>query len=449
MSQIPQQNTSGLNHLWDYIQRNLFITFGVGGIILGALLMSLPKNSFHEIEYEPRVLLENLLSQNDSLTLLYKGKLDDTLLKEIEFRKNLIPEINDSTLDALLIHDKLFVNKDSFKIESLYIEFKAINQSKEDSVPFYWDYYINSSLKYNKPIKPCHLTGLLYSKTTVFDHSLDFFTEYPGFALWTFLIILQFGLFSFLIMFSWKEIQIFNDEYGLGLDNKAIFRKSAAAFMIILVFVFMGYMAFFTKNIISNGLFYNYIGIKLSIIVFIIIALGSITAAGFNIVTDIDLDIQANKILELNTNENKDDDIPTNGIIKKFNATTRLFNRMLVTTSISLSLIVLTIGILFHSVNELEFISKISDDFNFSPVADYQVMLIGIMCTTIILLFFFPAKIQLINYEKAMQKLISNKNNGQSLEVPEPMLPLIKTFFTISLPAIGPIIHYIINLFSN
>jgi hypothetical protein len=262
-------------------------------------------------------------------------------------------------------------------------------------------------------------------------------------------MLIQFGLFPFLIMFSLKEILIFNNDYGLKTTYGGIFKKSLAAFIIILVFVFMGYQAFFTKNIITNGLFYNYIGYKLGFIVFIIIVLGSITAAGFNIVTDIDLDIQANKISELNTNKDEKDDIPTNGIIKKFNATTRLFNRMLITTSISLSLIVLTTGVLFHSVNELEFINKISDDFNFSPVADYQVMLIGIMCTTIILLFFFPAKIQLINYEKAMQKLINTKTKENSLDIPEPMLPLIKTFFTVSLPAIGPIIHYIINLFSN
>ncbi len=448
MSEPSNEKVSAPGHLWNYIQRNLFVTFGVGGIILGALLMSLPKNSFHEIEYEPRVLLDSLLYKND--TFDKKAEKYYVLLnREIKYRRSIISNINDSTLDALLIHDKLFINKDRFDFDELLDDFKTIEKTTKCTKPLYWDYYISKSIIDSSLIGPYHLTANICSKTTVFDPSIKFFTEYPGFALWTFLIILQFGLFSFLIMFCWKEILIFNEEYGLGLDNKAIFRKSAAAFMVILVFVVMGYVAFFMKNIISNGLFYNYIGVKLCFIAIIIIALGSICAAGFNIVTDIDLDVQANDILEKNNNKKDDDDVPTNGIIKKFNATTRLFNRMLLTTSICLSLIVLTLWILFHSVNELEFINKLSDDFNFSPVADYQVMLIGIMCTTIILLFFFPAKIQLINYEKAMKKLINTKTNSDSLDIPEPMLPLVKTFFTISLPAIGPIINYIINMFSN
>ena len=151
--------------------------------------------------------------------------------------------------------------------------------------------------------------------------------------------------------------------------------------------------------------------------------------------------------MDNNTTDEKN--VNTNFIIKRFNAITRLFNRMLVTTSIYLSLIVLSLGVLYHSVNEMEFINKLADDFNISPVADYQVMLIGIMCTTIILLFFFPAKIQLINYEKAIKKLIKSKTDAENLDIPEPLLPLIYTFFTVSLPALGPIIHYIINLFSN
>ena len=290
MSDTTKEKVPLFSHLWDYIKRNIFITFGTGGIILGVLIMTYPKGSFHEIEYEPRVLLGNLLKQND--TLYKNGKEHDVVLdSEIKYRLKITSQVNDSLLDAQLVHNQLFFNKDSFKIDSLFIDFKAIDESNEDSVLFYWDYYITTSVKDNKPIGPYHLTGKLYSTKTVFKQSIKFFTEYPGFALWTFLIILQFGLFSFLIMFTVREIQLFNKVYKHHLDNWAIFKKTAAAFMVIMVFAVMGYLAFFTNSILSNGLFYNYIGIKLSVITLIIIVLGSISAAGFNIVKDLKFNV--------------------------------------------------------------------------------------------------------------------------------------------------------------
>jgi len=443
------------------IKQTIALTFvAMAGLLAGYYFLLGGTRVFHEIKYQPKVILDSILS-DDSVQvdpLLSKCINDpkcnndslekDTMLHEVRYRRYLLKALSDSDLSRQLFNNQLFINVDSFNdsclisftfSDTLGISQKTKHRKLNKTQPILWDYYISYSWYYNMPVRPFHTQKKIQSIAKSFATNMEFFTDYPGFLLWTLLIILQFSMFPALILCAWMIIadfkKRFSDIYAAPGKKSMTLRYVVFSAFIIGLYVVSSYFAFFNPTLINNELFYRKMN---SILLYIssIVAIAGITCfTGY-------LLISGTPISDGYSDNNK---VARDDVIL-LNEMNRLFTNLLIISSIILCIVVLTTGSLYTSINSMDFIQKIANDLGYSPLAYHYVYLIAALCTILLLLFFIPAKLRLMDMERRIKEINPEESR---LDKPSDIAGILKSIIIVGLPIITGIIHNLITMFTN
>ncbi len=404
------------------------------------------KSDYHEVRYNPRAIIDSIMTRYDDPQSELFTKLDsdianrDTLIAEIRYRKLLARNLTDSAVKAMLADHVLFINKDSFTTEKI-IDFdnlrpKDIHHTTE-YVRISWDYYINYSLKYRKPINSYHLQCTTNSAASYFRYNLDFLNKYPGFMLWLLLSAIQFALYPVLAIAAFIVSRNFRNRFPSVFEATQNKRRTATYFVLSGLIIFTLAAAtlsvFFDPVLLQSGLFcwrlksILWSGCSLAFIAAIACAAGFMLISGAR-------------------NTEEQDDIVTDSEIKLLNSMNKLFNNLLLISSVLLCVIVLTIGSLYTSVNTLEIIRKANQDLGYTPFGYQYVLLVATLCSILSFLFFVPAKIRLLAMEQRIKEI--NPDEKRISQSPD-LVAIAKSLFIVGLPIITSIIHFFVSTFAN
>ena len=123
-----------------------------------------------------------------------------------------------------------------------------------------------------------------------------------------------------------------------------------------------------------------------------------------------------------------------------------LFINLLLISSIVLSSIVLTTGVLFTSINSMDFIQKLSGDLGYTPLAYHYVILIAVLSSLLLALFFIPAKLHLLELGKSIRKF---DPDGKLTDKSPDLVKILQGLIVAGLPIITGIVHSFIAAFIN
>lgn len=422
------------------IKQTIALTFlALLGFLAGTFVVLKGNNIFHELEYDPGAVTDIILKSYETgpnklhVVSDTSRQMEDTVKEEIAFRRKLLTELSDSAKEKLLFDHQLFIDKEHFD-DSCLIKYESKDTTQATAPSILWKYCFNHSLKYGRPLPPVCLHEKVRAMSLSYTINMDFLTAYPGFVLWVFLIILQFSLFSVLPVIIWMVIKNFKarlpEIYNHPEHRWLTVKYAWLAFMIILLFVLASYFAFFDPNLIRNELFYK----RMNSILITVGVLTSIT--GVSCFTGYML-ISGTPVRDDDENEVSEPEI------KVFNEMNTLFTNLLTISSIVLCIIVLTTGTLYTSINDMEFIEKITADMGYTPFSYHYVLLIGILCTVLLLFFFIPAKIRLDQMEKRIKK--ADPDNKQLAKTTD-IYGMLKSGFVVGLPIITGIVHFLVNI---
>ncbi len=432
-------------------QTILLTILAVIGFTVGTLAVLGPDRLFHEIEYEPAEILDSMFKSEINEKFVHLQPIDkfdssrmvdeNCIRDEIVYRDSLLSRLDDSSLTRMLVQDQLFLNKDSFSNEILikYSHSKKIFR-KEPGPLFKWDYYIRYSYKHCVPIGPYHLQRWVSPNVQLFKKNNEFFSEYPGFILWSLLVILQFAFFPAFIACTIMLINNFMKQNKNAFAKKEKIKLRTTKYIIgatvaTILFVTLSYFVFFCPNLVTSGLFYN----RMNGILGTISLLGGITGVlcftGF-------LLISGAPIIDKDGNKN----YVSAQEVGVYNNMNTLFNNLLLISSVVLCIMVLTTGAFYSAINKLEFIQKIIDDFDNSPFAYHFVLLFASLLSVLLLIFFVPAKLRLVAMEKGIMEVSPYEDR---IEKPTDLFDILRGLLVVGLPVITGIIHYFFDLFIN
>ncbi len=397
---------------------------------------------FYEIEFEPAAIIDSIISEyltgNSRLVYSFEqnSKISDTLREELRYRKWLAANLPDSELNQMLVSKQLFINRDSFD-ESCLMVTDTGKKTRKTSSPILWDYYINYSLKYHKPIIPFHLQSEVRQRVCYFNSNNDFFTANPPFLLWALLLIIQYGLFPALTLSGIIVVRNFKmrypDVYKRKKNKWLIYFYPLLSAFTILVLVYSAFFTFFNPNYLRTGLFYVHLSGALVAGSFFSGLTGTICFTGFLLISG-------------TRNHAETDNEITEREIDLLNDMNVLFNNLLIIASLVLCMIVLTTGSLYSSIGELEFIKKVHDDIGYTPFGYSNVMLVASLCSLLLLFFFVPAKLRLMAMETRIKKI---DPDDKRIGKPADILGIAKSIFIVGLPVITSIVHFVISSFAN
>lgn len=408
---------------------------------------------FHEVAYRPKVIIDSILSAYERGVLPLPEAYDtsdnqDIVREEIKYRRHLMNRLPDSVVRKMFVEDQLFVNRDSFKNDCLIKAYYGDKISVKDSIErvelrkagkprprtkVLWDYYFNYSYKYNKPIHPYHLQRFVRMPAINYEYNMDFFTKYPGFLLWSLLIILQYGLFPVLTLCAWVLIIDFKNRFPKiykKKDNKRqTFKYALLSGAILIVFMVIGFQAFFNPNLIKSGLFHRDMSIIMITVSILTCLAGNACFTGFMVISGSSFKLQSE-------GEVNDEDI------ELLNEMNELFSRLLIICSIILCIIVLTTGALYNSLNKMDFIKKVTSDLGYSPLGYHYAILFAALCSIILLLFFIPAKLRLLAIEDRLREIKPDENR---ISTSADVFGIAKSVLVVGLPLITGVMQSIFS----
>ena len=416
------------------------------GFVLGTCFVLSNSTAFHEIEYEPKLMVRQMLT-DDSVVIdkslnrcvSCDNKKDscmrDTISQEINYRLYLLRVLSDSALDRALVSNQLSINANDFD-DSALVYFHFDTMAIPRNQPILWDYYLSYSLLYNKPVTPYRIQKYEVPKAVNFPTFIDFFTEYPGFILWALLIILQFTILPVLILYAWDLIYKFRCQFQHLCNTRAFWVNLVLSGIVIGIFVITSYVAFFNPNLITNNLFYKKMTPVLLTVGSLSGIIGMVCFTGFILIAGTDIKAKADTTDE----EEKE------YLVSMYNEMNALFINLLLISSIVLSSIVLTTGVLFTSINSMDFIQKLSGDLGYTPLAYHYVILIAVLSSLLLALFFIPAKLHLLELGKSIRKF---DPDGKLTDKSPDLVKILQGLIVAGLPIITGIVHSFIAAFIN
>ncbi len=418
--------------------KTVLLTFvALIGFMAGVSILLSQHDAFHEIEYQPAIVVDSILSFYEAEAARdtsFHSAQQDTMLQEIHYRRHLITELSDSMIKCMLIDKQLFINADSFTNECL-IDFSVIDSTRQITRPIVWDYYITHSFLFSRYVSPGHYQRHVRNFATTYPQNMDFFTAYPGFVLWVLLLIIQYCLFPVLAVFACVAIRNFRRLYPEADVNRTgkMIINVVLAMLVTSSYVIISFFAFFHPNLMTNGLFYKNMYVALGVIASITAITGVCCFTGFMLISNI----------SINDSTKERDALYYKKMLGELNS---LFSALLIVASVALSLIVLTTGVLYTSINSMDFVQKITDDLGYSPFAYRYVLLIAVLSSLLLSLFMIPAKLRLRDIERKINKAF---NESDPADHPLDIAGILKGLLLIGLPIIISMLHFLVSLFTN
>jgi hypothetical protein len=390
-------------YLREFRRRNtieLLVVTGFAGFVTGCLLLfssELIKNDkksvFHEIVYNPRQILQQLIAAElsslsttgDSAVLSYQQKLEK-LSKQVN-------ETGDSVfLEYIHLHLTSPADADTLQ----YLE-NATRTNDSLTAPIIW-LFRDSSMKLN-------LHSAIRMPVKNFSSNVDFFNKYPGFAIWALLIVSFFTtLFIIAAVSNFTRSEV-REKIKFCLPNPLATKKYrfhyAIAITILAVFAYISLKTFYDGSIVKNIYFLHGLRTKILILAVLAYIVSSFCFSGF---------INTASYLEQLHHEfihKIKEDSNNKALLQKISFCHTVlknhFDTFFICTSIILSFVVFCTGALYSAVNTMDFVKKLTYDMGYSPVRHDFVFVYGGLHTLLILIFYIPVKLKFANFENDIE----------------------------------------------
>ena len=221
-----------------------------------------------------------------------------------------------------------------------------------------------------------------------------FFNKYPGFGLWSLLLMIQAALY-FLLVAGLIYHFLSPSANKLFTDHLAYKPRSAIIIIIaMMLFVLAVYfLLFFSKTPeITPGKIFMRTLPKL----FALVNAAGYLAAALCLAGMITSVINMYTLKENNTGMDPE-------LVQRIRAEIRnRFNIYFIFTAIILSLAIFTTGVFFSSMNSMEFIKQVTRDQGYSPVNSDMVYLYGILNSFILIVAYLPSRFLISLFDKSI-----------------------------------------------
>jgi hypothetical protein len=388
---------------------------------------------FHEIEYSPRSFVTSRIDEQIG-TYTAKIQLTDTAIlkattqKKTALVKTLLAQrkADSSSLQQLVTYQYAH----SYLPLHDSINFNVLNKSLHfDITPTMVNDWNDAFTRqgYNWTSEPVRYVlkektlpqglavGQAQFKTHRASSDISFITRYPQAGVWI-LLVLIFCSFCFLAfstsLHSAGEVNrlcIAQSINGMGTNRYLVISLTALAFILLSSLIWK--MTFLDESIVKSLYFCR----RLWWIVFWLTVFGSLTGAvclgGFiytaatlsNFSVPLNTTRTAIAQIKLELNATTPDTTPPQLLEaqqrqlednKFFGKISRIFQTYFVLSAILLSLQILCTGALFNTVNSLDFLKLLINNWGYQPVGNDFIYLYGGLYTIILLLVYVPAKMR-------------------------------------------------------
>jgi hypothetical protein len=416
---------------------------------------------FHEIDYQPRKITKNVIEHSISL-------LNDAITNWKNEEKSLDSSIEDPKTkpDKKTYQErKMFlidsINKDTAKIVTLsqyqaYYEesnetdtfaFQKLNNALHFNITpgliYKWDSTFSSKITVLEPAVSYFFkfknektlfsdSGTLAFNIHTYNSDVQFISKYPASGIWV-LLVLVFCSFSLIAISNCIHLNhkiVFDDNHIEIASEKQYFFITGITFLVLLALASLWNLTFYDEEIVKNIYFLSTLSVTVKVIFFLGYATGAFCLAGFiynaAMLTYVSKNIKSKKgeflkkqaTLDTDkTNVNLQQEIETikSDIADRkiaFKNLLKYFNNYFTLSAIILSLMVLLTGALFSTVNSLDFIKLLEDDWGYSPVRSDLVYLYAGLHSVILLLIYIPAKIRFNEIKTLFDEINPGSENG-------------------------------------
>jgi hypothetical protein len=450
------QTDSQLKHSWqpDYSVAYLAL-FGIAGFIFGCVFLfyddifsSKTDSVFHEVVYNPRAYIEAAAGKaEDSFTVAIKRRTDTVkmfrcLASNTKEKCDTAAIRNYDTaalkkIDTALMLSSNKIDEGKIKILGKYkkyyqdvassdsIGFKELNKvlhfNITPAIVNKWEsdfpkdknwrtgtcnvgiinYYFKDPEKLEDKIGG---TTTMYAEKSVSD--IEFVGKYPASGMWI-LLILVFCSFCFIAIATCIHLK---NKVGLVFSEQNYAKPNPRQYTLICLLtascltlmLFVWWHSFYDDDVVKNLFFMEHLITSMTWVIGLGCLAGSFCMAGF-IYTASMLSFFAKKIKESKREIEQLTAANSSATEQKatqdqqqlmFNKLAKIFQSYFVISAIILSLTVLCCGSLFSTINSLDFIKLLTDDWGYSPARNDFVYFYGALFTILLLLAYIPAKIK-------------------------------------------------------
>lgn len=477
---------------------------GLLGLIVGSVILFYPNifykqdSVFHEIDYTPKRIADPLIvAKIKTGDLVDKGHLNDLeeLIKKSEgdpanknsWDEKIKKKKEEKTRDSLMFNKyKSYQDNYSYTGGSDTLYYKKLNNDLHFEITpakiNHWDKLYRDTLSRKEfkarvalknPALPETLTGDISFGFKKAISNVDFVAKYPSAGLWTLLIII-FCSFCFICVTRCIDI---NNRIVKLFDFNNVTRYSNYTYYIIclLCLVAIGilsaswYITFLDNYVVKSIFFMRTQTTSMTWVLVIGYVTGAFCLGGFiqtssmlsffskdhntkrAAITDkINVEGQTSKI-DAELEELKKQNESDQPIFIKLND---YFRSYFILTAIVLTLLVLCTGALFNTVNSLDFIKLLADDWGYSPARPDFIYLYGALHTVIILLVYLPAQLRFAEMQSILKEVKEPGNeDGQKKEKLNDILKnpfgQLKDVLIAASPLLAGIIQSLFDLFFN
>jgi hypothetical protein len=415
---------------------------GLAGFIAGCLILFYPevfgkeKSVFHEIAYQPRELAAPMVDHLfDSLTTAIATKSDS--LKQMAKPSTSSDTTLKATLQAKIKSETAIVEKLSAyrkhwenltEVDTL--SFSRLNNALHFNLtPDNMDAWDSNdtlsasfpiSYSFKDPVVPFRLYGTSELKLKPYSNDLAFIAKYPSAGIWI-LLILIFCSFCFIVISTSvyllkKTVRLFEENQITGHFSRYYYIAVVCILVALILLSIIWRSSFYDNSIVKDLFFMQTLNVSMSFVAFFGYLAGAFCLAGFihmaamlgyfarEIKTnkkEIDTQQAALDVKkELRTATAEAETALTNTVVKQtkdeaiYESLRNTFSTYFVLSAAILSIMVLCTGSLYNTVNSLDFIKLLSDDWGYSPARSDFVYLYGGLHTVILLLVYVPAKMR-------------------------------------------------------
>lgn len=484
----------------------LLSVLGILGFITGCIfifysdLYSFRKvdSVFHEITYIPKNIVgKPIVNAIDSLQKINIERQTQKIINENSKPVESI-EQNVLTKENLILEEKVNIDKENIKQFKVYYNsleftsirdtssFKRLNSAlhfmvdpkllKEWNRSFYKEDKTSFKTKYafKDPKITYSLVGTGILQIIPATSDIEFITKYPSAGVWV-LLILIFCSFSFIaistsIYLNKQIVKLFAGYNITGLTGISYFYVVITIFLILLLLVFIWNKTFYDVEVVENFFFMKSLPITLSLVQILGYIAGSFCLAGFihtaamlgyfakdisvrkkKIETQNKLDIsEVIKNCETNSESNQDELTLLRNIQlenkKIYISLYDFFNTYFVLSAIILSLMVLCTGALFSTVNSLDFVKLITDDWGYSPARTDFIYLYGGLHTVVLLLVYIPAKMRFGEIDIVGEDVKPQQANSKWFDFLKSPFSQLKNVLIVTSPFLASLIQSLFDL---
>ncbi len=322
------------------------------------------------------------------------------------------------TPDSIKRWDESFSKKE-FKIK--------IKNGKKETVILIDKIIIDSVKCYLKdPLLRFKMERMVKIEAKKFGSDIDFITKYTSAGIWLILVLI-FCSFCFIsiptcIHYKRKISMIFSNENQIELNGKYYIITLITA----IVFGFMAFIwnrTFYDDDIVKNLFFMKHLNVSMTWVIILGSLTGAFCLSGFiysasmvkffadpvveerNNIETLKVDLANLKAIIPETEERKQAIASKQNLLEAankklstqesdFKKLTNIFQNYFLLAATILSLMVLCTGALFTTINSLDFVKLLADDWGYSPVRNDYIYLYGGLYTVILLLVYVPAKMR-------------------------------------------------------